>query len=169
MLTPPTVGLRTQISTLKHKIRHDQAQLHTLENTVLRGPRPIPLGILDSPPMSPEFDSDLPLYPGRSHSHNPSPSSGSFTSHALKMQRRSSHEILSSMAGPDSNLPLPKPKGRSESFGEDNGYSIREGIPTPAPNMRAASPTRTLSRTSHVLTRIRTADRLLSQVYLCPL
>jgi hypothetical protein len=62
------------------------------------------------------------------------------------MKRRSSYDILHSIAGPDSSLPLPKRDGL-----EENG--IREGIPmtfgiSPAsPTFkRASSPTRTLSR-----------------------
>ncbi|KAF8872789.1 hypothetical protein CPB85DRAFT_1349380 [Mucidula mucida] len=34
------VAVRNHISTLKHTIRHQQAQVHELENTILRGPRP---------------------------------------------------------------------------------------------------------------------------------
>lgn len=38
----PAVAIRTQMSTLKHNIRHQQAQLATLEKEVLRGPPPAP-------------------------------------------------------------------------------------------------------------------------------
>ena len=123
---PPTVAIRHQMSTLKHNIRHQQAQLAALENTVLRGPRPLPPGIFNSPPMSPsELDS------------NPPPS---------RVARRSSFEALQGLAGPDSGLPLPR-KSSNMSFGDENG--IREGIPTGsgAAN-RSSSPTRTLSRES---------------------
>ncbi|EMD39239.1 hypothetical protein CERSUDRAFT_112900 [Gelatoporia subvermispora B] len=121
------VAIRTQISTLRHSIRHQQAQLHTLENVVLRGPRPLPPGILGSPPLSP---SEL----------DPQPS---YTT--PRLQKRHSYEILQGLAGPDSNLPLPRRDERRLSFGEENG--IREGIPTGSSfGKRAASPTRTLSR-----------------------
>ncbi|RPD58985.1 hypothetical protein L227DRAFT_564427 [Lentinus tigrinus ALCF2SS1-6] len=118
-----TVAIRHQMSTLKHNIRHQQAQLAALENTVLRGPRPLPPGIFNSPPMSPaELDATPP---------------------PPRIARRSSFEALQGLAGPDSSLPLPR-KGSSLSFGEENG--IREGIPTGSGSAnRSSSPTRTLS------------------------
>ncbi|KAI0738425.1 hypothetical protein C8Q80DRAFT_1205159 [Daedaleopsis nitida] len=124
-----TVAIRHQMSTLKHNIRHQQAQLATLENTVLRGPRPLPPGIFSSPPMSPaELD----------------PSLSSSSSSNLKLARRSSYDALQGLAGPESGLPLPR-RDLKMSFGEENG--IREGIPTGAGSgYRASSPTRTLSR-----------------------
>lgn len=134
------------MSTLKHNIRQQQAQLHNLENTLLRGPRPLPPGVFNSPPMSPDELDDPPSSSGRSHSHNPSTASSS--SYTTRMQRRSSYEVLAGMAGPDSSLPLPKANGgaRRSSFGEDGG--IKEGIPVTSPTKRVSSPTRTLSRTS---------------------
>jgi hypothetical protein len=36
------VSIRTQMSSLKHEIRHKQAQYNNLETTLLSGPRPIP-------------------------------------------------------------------------------------------------------------------------------
>ncbi|KAI0675534.1 hypothetical protein C8Q78DRAFT_1181567 [Trametes maxima] len=115
------VAIRTQMSTLKHNIRHQQAQLAALEKEVLRGPRPLPPGIFNSPPMSPaELDSAPP---------------SSFTP---RMARRSSYDALQGLAGPDSSLPLPRRESES---------SIREGIPTASGSgNRASSPTRTLSR-----------------------
>ena len=136
------------MSTLKHNIRQQQAQLHNLENTILRGPRPLPPGVFNSPPMTPD-ELDDPS-PSRSHSHTPSSASSShFPSHpTLKVQRRSSYEVLSGLAGPESSLPLPRlnNNGRRGSFGEESG--IREGIPVTSPSKRVSSPTRTLSRTS---------------------
>ncbi|KAI9062716.1 hypothetical protein FKP32DRAFT_1612463 [Trametes sanguinea] len=130
-----TVAIRNQMSTLKHNIRHQQAQLAALEKEVLKGPRPLPPGIFNSPPMSPaELESASP------------PSS--FTP---RMARRSSYDALQGLAGPDSSLPLPRRDGeRKLSFGEENG--IREGIPTPSGSgNRASSPTRTLSRNARAL------------------
>jgi hypothetical protein len=118
------------VSTLKHTIRHQQAQLQTLENVLLRGPRPYPPEISD---------------PGMS-----SPPLNGVQSSPSKMNRRSSYDVLHGMA-PDSNLPLPR---REPVALED----FREGVPmtftngtNPAPPSsykRGSSPTRTLSRTS---------------------
>ncbi|KAL7280616.1 LOW QUALITY PROTEIN: hypothetical protein ACG7TL_005553 [Trametes sanguinea] len=130
-----TVAIRNQMSTLKHNIRHQQAQLAALEKEVLKGPRPLPPGIFNSPPMSPaELDSASP------------PSS--FTP---RIARRSSYDALQGLAGPESSLPLPRRDGeRKLSFGEENG--IREGIPMPSGSgNRSSSPTRTLSRNARAL------------------
>ncbi|OBZ74086.1 hypothetical protein A0H81_06269 [Grifola frondosa] len=111
------------------RIQHTHAELFpltALENTILRGPRPLPPGILGSPP---DFDS---------------PSVSGQSNHMLKMGKRNSYEALQGLAGPDSNLPLPRRDERRLSFGEENG--IREGIPTGSSGRRTASPTRTLSR-----------------------
>ncbi|KAJ6619935.1 hypothetical protein B0H10DRAFT_2163738 [Mycena sp. CBHHK59/15] len=78
------VVVRNQISTLKHTIRHQQAQLHTLENHLLRGPRPYPPELSD--PML-----------------STSPPNGA----SIKTMRRSSYDVLHGIA-PDSNLPLPR-------------------------------------------------------------
>ncbi|KAI0923633.1 hypothetical protein AcW1_006531 [Taiwanofungus camphoratus] len=129
-LADETFAIRTQMSTLKHSIRHQQAQLQTLESTILRGPRPLPPGLLNSPPLSPT-DLDLNSSPGHSSSFTP------------RLQQRNSFEVLQGLAGPESSLPLPRRDERRSSFGEENG--IREGIPT-ASGKRAPSPTRTLSR-----------------------
>ncbi|KAH8103945.1 hypothetical protein BXZ70DRAFT_888773 [Cristinia sonorae] len=133
-LQDETVALRTQMSTLKHNIRHQQAQLHSLENTMLRGPRPLPPGVFTSPPTSPAELGDTPPPPSAF-----TPPSHSSTS---RISRRNSYEVLQTLAGPDSSLPLPRRESRN--FGEENG--IREGIPVGSPTKRAASPTRTLSR-----------------------
>ncbi|KZT07329.1 uncharacterized protein LAESUDRAFT_736553 [Laetiporus sulphureus 93-53] len=127
-LSDDNVAIRTQISTLKHSIRHQQAQLHSLENALLRGPRPLPPGILSSPPLSPD-ELDRPPSPPR-------------------MQKRNSFDVLHGLAGPDSSLPLPRREERRRSFGEESG--IREGIPTVS-GMRVPSPTRTLSRNARAL------------------
>lgn len=118
------MAIRTQMSTLKHNIRHQQAQLATLEKEVLRGPRPLPPGIFNSPPMSPaELDAAAPP-----------------SSYTPRIARRSSYDALQGLAGPDSSLPLPR---------RESENSIREGIPTSSGSgQRASSPTRTLSRTS---------------------
>ncbi|TCD69491.1 hypothetical protein EIP91_007421 [Steccherinum ochraceum] len=122
------------MSTLKHNIRHQQAQLNSLENTLLRGPRPLPPGALASPPFSPGELVESPPPPS-SYTNGHSGSS--------RMSRRNSYEVLQTLAGPDSSLPLPRRESRN--FGEENG--IREGIPMASPTkQRAASPTRTLSR-----------------------
>ncbi|KAG5654166.1 hypothetical protein H0H81_006548 [Sphagnurus paluster] len=68
---------------------------------------------------------------------------------AVKVKRRSSYDVLQGIAGPESNLPLPKRDGPDE-----NGHSIQEGVPvsfslvstSPPLFKRASSPTRTLSR-----------------------
>ncbi|KAI0358243.1 hypothetical protein OH77DRAFT_1421553 [Trametes cingulata] len=116
-----TVAIRHQMSTLKHNIRHQQAQLNALEKEVLRGPRPLPPGIFNSPPMSPaELDSAPP------------------SSYTPRIARRSSYDALQGLAGPESSLPLPR---------RDSENSIREGIPTSSGSgNRSSSPTRTLSR-----------------------
>ncbi|KAI0761781.1 hypothetical protein BD413DRAFT_234975 [Trametes elegans] len=125
-LADENVVIRNQMSTLKHTIRHQQAQLAALEKEVLRGPRPYPPGIFNSPPMSPaELDATNP------------PSS--FTP---RMARRSSYDALQGLAGPESSLPLPR-RDSKHAFGEENG--IREGIPSGSSH-RSSSPTRTLSR-----------------------
>ncbi|TDL23580.1 hypothetical protein BD410DRAFT_820587 [Rickenella mellea] len=144
------VAVRNQISTLKHSIRHQQAQLQTLENIVLRGPRPLPQGVMNpSPPMAPvelpSFSGGV-LSPPFPSSYNP-PSSPT-----TKMQRRTSFDILQGLAGPESYLPLPKRDSMAHPPQKQEG--IKEGVPvsfgigrveTPQ-SKRVPSPTRTLSR-----------------------
>lgn len=85
---------------------------------------------MNSPPLSPsELDETL--------------SSGQSNHFTPRVQKRNSFEVLHGLAGPDSNLPLPRRDERRSSFGEGN--EIREGIPTSS-GTRAPSPTRTLSR-----------------------
>ena len=135
---PKTVSIRHHMSTLKHSIRHQQAQLHHLENLLQLAPR-MPMSSLNnttssnsSPPPSPLPD---PL------DHAPTTPNG-------KIRRRSSFDILHSLAGPDSNLPLPR---RDPGLLSQDG--IREGVPmdfgaspTSQSYKRQSSPTRTLSR-----------------------
>src|SRR6188768_239149 len=120
------------MSTLKHTIRQQQAQLNSLENIVRSGPRP----------YAPELSDDY-TYPNHMASGSISVASTPPSSYAApsatstKMKRRSSHDVLLSLAGPDSNLPIPKQREEE----------IKEGVPIQSPK-RAYSPTRTLSRTS---------------------
>jgi hypothetical protein len=122
------------MSTLKHTIRHQQAQLQNLENILQRTPR-LPLtASTSSPSSSPPPDlspSDVP----------PITPNG-------KIKRRSSFDILQSLAGPDSNLPLPR-----RDPGSLSQDGIREGVPmdfgagpSSQSYKRQSSPTRTLSR-----------------------
>lgn len=128
------VAVRNQVATLKHTIRHQQAQLITLENTLRTQPRPLhdfsdPMLATSYPPSS--YDPGAPS--------------------TSKMKKRSSFDILHGIAGPDSNLPLPR---RDAASLEENG--IQEGIPmsfgvgpvSPTSYKRGPSPTRTLSRMS---------------------
>lgn len=131
------VAVRNQVSTLKHNIRQQQAQLNTLENIVRSGPRPY------RPESLPDNYSNMQATASSSSSTPPSSFVPS-TSTPTKMKRRSSHDVLLSLAGPESHLPLPKREP-----GEENG--IREGIPSNYPPnhpsfKRTPSPTRTLSR-----------------------
>ncbi|EIW75081.1 hypothetical protein CONPUDRAFT_132015 [Coniophora puteana RWD-64-598 SS2] len=102
------VAVRNQISTLRHSIRLQQAQLHSLEDIILAGPRPLPLGFMMplSPGTTTQDDSVLDI--------SPYPAPGT-----PKMQRRNSHDHLQGLAGRDSGLPLPL---------QQDG--IREGVPT---------------------------------------
>lgn len=132
------VAVRNQVSTLKHTIRHQQAQLQTLENIIRVGPRP----------YAPELSDDS-IMASTSSTSPPSAFATPIVSPATKMKRRSSYDVLQNIAGPDSSLPLPLPKRDGL---EENG--IREGIPmtfgvtsvSPTSYKRASSPTRTLSR-----------------------
>ncbi|TFK39709.1 hypothetical protein BDQ12DRAFT_681071 [Crucibulum laeve] len=128
------VAVRNQVSTLKHTIRHQQAQLHSLENIIRIGPRPYSTDLLDDNNMA-------------STSTSPPSAFASPTATSTKVKRRSSYDVLQNLAGPESSLPLPRRDGI-----EENG--IREGIPmnfganpaSPTSYKRVSSPTRTLSR-----------------------
>jgi hypothetical protein len=124
------------MSALKHTICHQQAQLQHLENHLHCAPR-IPMSTINnsnSPPPSPLPD--------------PPPSDQRPTTPNGNIKRRSSFDVLQSLAGPDSNIPLPRREP-----GSLNPDGIREGIPmdfgagpsTPS-YKRQSSPTRTLSR-----------------------
>ncbi|KAH7922624.1 hypothetical protein BV22DRAFT_1037288 [Leucogyrophana mollusca] len=134
-----SVAVRNQMSTLKHSIRQQQAQLHTLESAILRGPRPLPPGFMASPSSLSEEVLDISSAPT---SYTPSFSTP-------KMQRRSSFDVLQGLAGRDSSLPLP----RRDANGTPS-HGIREGIPMDFgvgsvnrdSYKRVSSPTRTLSR-----------------------
>lgn len=155
----PVVALRQQMSNLRHSIRQQTAQLHNLESVVLRGPRPLPPGMINSPPSSPT-DSSF-------HSHRnsdpflPPPPLNMATSMST-MSKRNSREHLYGLAGPESSLPLPRrdpSRTRNISGGglDDGMDGIREGIPSSFNSTspihlhtprRQESPTRSLSRTS---------------------
>ncbi|KAG5340394.1 hypothetical protein C0989_001812 [Termitomyces sp. Mn162] len=66
---------------------------------------------------------------------------------AAKVRRRTSFEVLQGIAGPESNLPLPKRDGLGEN-GIQEGVPISFGVGAAAPPSykRTPSPTRTLSR-----------------------
>ena len=155
------VALRQQMSNLRHSIRQQTAQLHNLESIVLRGPRPLPPGMINSSPPSPTDsffqpssyrNTDMSLSP-------PSPNMASSTNNASK---RNSREHLYGLAGPESSLPLPRrdpSRNRNISGGglDDGMDGIREGIPSSFGSTSSAqfhtpkrqhSPTRSLSRTS---------------------
>ena len=123
------------MSTLKHNIRHQQAQLNNLENIVRSGSRP----------NVPEFIEDYHIMAASSSSMPPS----SFVpngSTPTKMKRRSSHDVLLSIAGPDSSLPLPKREPVDENGTQ--GVPMTFGVSSASPTLykRVSSPTRTLSR-----------------------
>ncbi|KAI0058812.1 hypothetical protein BV25DRAFT_1829565 [Artomyces pyxidatus] len=131
------VAIRNHMSTLKHTIRHQQAQLQTLENIIHRTPR-IPITSMNSPPPSP-LPGDLVPSTSPDTPHTPNG----------KMKRRSSYDALLNLAGPESSLPLPR-REPGASLSQDG---IREGIPmefgagpSSQTYKRQSSPTRTLSR-----------------------
>ncbi|OAX40158.1 hypothetical protein K503DRAFT_808624 [Rhizopogon vinicolor AM-OR11-026] len=132
------------MSTLKHSIRHQQAQLHSLENIILRGPRPLSSGfMLSSHSPHPSSDDVLDI--------SPCPVSYTPSFSTPKMLRRSSFDVLQGLAGRESNLPLPRRESATPILKRDG---IREGIPMDfggSPGnvvnpKRMSSPTRTLSR-----------------------
>ncbi|KAK0466916.1 uncharacterized protein EV420DRAFT_1698955 [Desarmillaria tabescens] len=122
------IAVRNHISTLKHSIRHQQAQVHDLENVILRGPRPYP-------------DLFEPTMAAAATSPPPQPFTPS------KIPKRSSFD--KGISRQDSGLPMPR---RERDNAVDDG--IREGIPmsfgagsvSPNTTKRLPSPTRTLSR-----------------------
>ena len=150
------------MSNLRHSIRQQTAQLHNLESIVLRGPRPLPPGMINSPPPSPTESSSHSPYSHRSFDMSLPPSSYNQTSGMSNVSRRNSREHLHGLAGPESSLPLPRKESsrtRNVSGGvlDDGMDGIREGIPSsfgstssahPHTPKRQSSPTRSLSRTS---------------------
>ncbi|KAH9479196.1 hypothetical protein JR316_0007782 [Psilocybe cubensis] len=149
------VSVRNHMSTLKHNIRQQQAQLNNLENIVRSGPRPYGPELLDDLVST----SNVNAMASSSSSTSISPGSGpsSYTPASptppgttTRIQRRSSHDVLLSLAGPESNLPLPRRSDPSDDAGPSSlvQSGIREGIPSPTAytTKRPASPTRTLSR-----------------------
>jgi len=151
------------MSTLKHSIRHQQAQLQNLENIIQRTPRmSMSISTSSSPPPSPLPD--------------PPPSDIPPTTPNRNVRRRSSFDILQSLAGPDSNLPLPR-----RDPGPLSQDGIREGVPmdfgagpSSQSYKRQSSPTRTLSRGCQSLSRVLHCDPSLTlarsrfQAYLFP-
>ncbi|KAJ7105488.1 hypothetical protein C8R43DRAFT_1046547 [Mycena crocata] len=116
------VAVRNQVSTLKHTIRHQQAQLQSLENMLLRGPRPYP------PEMSDPISTSPP------------------TSASIKMSRRSSYDVLHGIA-PESSIPLPSRRDAPlDDFREGVPMNSFSGSPASPGYKRGGSPTRTLSR-----------------------
>ncbi|KAG2075602.1 hypothetical protein BDR04DRAFT_1091108 [Suillus decipiens] len=132
------------MSTLKHSIRHQQAQLHSLENIILRGSRTLPPGFM-APSHSPHPSSEDVL------DISPCPVSYTTSFSTPNVQRRSSFDVLQGLAGRESNLPLPRRESATPILKRDG---IREGIPmdfSGSPGhavntKRMSSPTRTLSR-----------------------
>ncbi|KAF7968697.1 hypothetical protein HWV62_29648 [Athelia sp. TMB] len=146
------VAVRNHISSLKHSIRQQQAQLQNYENIILRGPRPYPYGVMSnhSPATS---ATDLTSRDSTSTSESTAPTSisqhGPPTTPPPKIRKQLS---LESSNG-DSITPLP----RRESVKEG---SIREGVAmdfgvAPASSLghhkRVSSPTRTYSRNARAL------------------
>ena len=100
----------------------------------------------------------------RDASSTPLPPPSSFSTNAamkaLKAQRRTSFEILQDLAGPESQLPLPRKEGSISinARRDRGGDEIKEGVPTDfnhangselngyGQSRRSSSPTRTLSR-----------------------
>lgn len=124
------IAVRNQVSTLKHTIRHQQAQLHKFENVLLRGVHGAHDGNADMlSPSSPPPSSYTPI-----------------DCATAKAKRRSSYEILHGIAGPESNLPLPRKDGVDEN-GIQEGVPMNFGAsPVSTHHRRPSSPTRTLSR-----------------------
>ena len=150
------------MSSLRHSIRQQTAQLHNLESIVLRGPRPLPPGMINSPPSSPTESSFHLSSPLRNSDTSHPPPSFHMTTAMSNMNKRNSREHLHGLAGPESSLPLPRresSRARNVSGGgfDDGMDGIREGIPSSFGSAssshmhtpkRQSSPTRSLSRMS---------------------
>lgn len=103
--------------------------MQNLENIVRSGPRP----------YGPELTDDSNYNMAASSS---SPPSSYVIQSPTSIKRRSSHEVLSTLAGPDSSLPLPKRDIMAEE-------SLREGIPFQATFKRPSSPTKSRAYFHH--------------------
>lgn len=125
------------MSTLKHNIRHQQAQLNNLESIVRSVPRS----------YVPEVTEDYHIMASSSTSSTPPSSFVPNGSTPIKIKRRSSHDVLLGIAGPDSSLPLPKRDAVDEN-GIQEGVPMTFGVSSGSPTLykRVSSPTRTLSR-----------------------
>ncbi|TFK17296.1 hypothetical protein FA15DRAFT_676175 [Coprinopsis marcescibilis] len=142
-------AVRNQMSSLKHSIRQQQAQLNNLESIVRVGPRPY------APDMLDELNDNVTTnstgstngsyanynYAAASSSATPPPpsayvspppvSTSPTSTAAIKMKRRSSYDVLQNIAGPESSLPLPKRVESSLSLNDMDAGSgtIKEGVP----------------------------------------
>ena len=132
------------MSSLRHSIRHQQAQLNNLESNLPKATRRMSI-TSPSPPPSP-----LPPN-GRI-----SPMSPDLSTPSKSSKRRSSYEILQGLAGPEASLPLPR-RDIAVPPSPFGGDSIPEGIPVDhsngavspteaSHNRRKSSPTRSYSR-----------------------
>ncbi|KZP24476.1 hypothetical protein FIBSPDRAFT_857165 [Athelia psychrophila] len=147
-LVDDPVAVRNHISSLKHSIRQQQAQLQTYENVILRGPRPYPPGINPSSMSHSPAASTADLASDTrtsTASESTAPSSVRPTTPSPKIRKKSSFDSQ------DSEM-MPPPRREWESMKEG---SIREGVPmefgvAPASSLghhkRVSSPTRTYSR-----------------------
>jgi hypothetical protein len=113
------------MSSLKHEIRHKQAQFNSLETTLLRGPRPtlIPMSSNTSISVVPDFASSAPSSYLKRHSME-----------SLSSSYRDGHSDIYGANG--------------HSFSNEG---IKEGVPATfgngiSPKKRSGSPTRTWSR-----------------------
>ncbi|KAF8645052.1 hypothetical protein AX16_008110 [Volvariella volvacea WC 439] len=132
------IALRNEISEHKHLIRQKTARLTELERQ--RASARYYYNSDYSDDMTASVSGSPPRYSFIEQAPNGPP----------KEKRRTSYEVLADIAGPDSNLPLPKRE--STSFSPED--SIKEGVPalfspgptSPTHHKRPSSPTRTLSR-----------------------
>ena len=98
-LSPPkTVSIRHHMSTLNYSICHQQAQLQNLENLLLQLASRIPMSVSQYFQFSASLASTGPV---GSRPNDPK-------WEGQKVRRHSSFNILHSLAGSDSNLPLPR-------------------------------------------------------------
>lgn len=143
------------MSTLKHSIRQQQAKLNTLEGIVRSGPRG--LVSVSQPDLTEEANYNMAASSSSSppSSYVPSP----LMQTPVQIKRRSSHDVLLSLAGPDSGLPLPKQR---ETF-EENG--IREGVPMDS-FKRSPSPSKSSAFNILYVPRVESLNNLQGYPYL---